>query len=1421
MSLATAFLLIVSCPPGTGSGTGFGTATIPRPAPIVLQAGALVIPTDDCYQQGLDNAAWYSPSANSEVAEQVSLADQTTCTFYDNATTPSTINPPYQAPATGGGHYCWAATTGAPYPAKAGSVIHTHGAAYALAKRQIPFYVMIAPFKKSPLEPDYEVTAVSSSINGVYYFTYALGTWTGHDFPAMSGATVFYRGAPIVVEAAFAEEALRALGAEFGTSPRISDLIVHVTRTPTGGNVAGYFDSTPKPVGILEYSNTNGYNSTIKLLTDAGIADVLGGQGSAWTTLVGDRQGNVQYTWAAGPTSGTNACAAGTCTSLTYTPTAGVETRILDTVWVPSLEIPETVLNPTLCTGAQGQCLADTCLGPNAVCCYDPAQPPVASLPAGTTTVPVSTPGGTVNYYCPCDLPASYQCDVTNYRYNNYGVAPYHAVAACYDSPWPSATPTPSPCGANVCDVTVGHCLTPCVQDLDCPGGAIGACVTMPDDPFSGTGPGQVACTATLLCPVGYSCNLVTGICSPTGKACNPLVEATTCASCNADEYCDPNFNHCEPRAGCRLECGSNPPTNAAVVWDSYASPVSGKGGVHNLVTTGGSLFATDATPMVIMAASNPLLFSSGITPWSPSALATAPINNPHCEFSVSTDGILVDGALHAGWSWLNYPSSDYALQLGDLEYRRNWTFDDIPVVGIAAQPSVHILEGTTAGGSVVGPATIGGVQQPGTVVESFVSSFVNQGTSEPEQWAGQHQLLTALTLLNATAPGCNGNTLTTSELSRSNPLPNPVTAWATRYYFGTYEWGWTDPTKMGLGNAQWLPGYDQYPYTIGHFREYTLGSGADTNSPLNTGGTWDTNCWLTTSTGDCTGSTPAARTIWTATWNGTQWTMLPVMVGNDMTIGAQILGHSPTVPEKDNVDNLIGRISLVTQLGGIDYSQPAIIQYSTIVPTGSNRPTLAYFGAADGMIHAVCVAAKTGTTGAPGTCYGASPGAELFAFIPPQTMKDMYGAYLNKDWSRIKVDGVMRVADVFDTLNTATPGVKVWDTVLIAGTRDSGAALAFVISDPDPANLNTDKFRMLWEMNAGNTTPAPGPTNGATVVTPGPTALAAVTAGNGPSGSDNAGMTTYLLNIRPATVPQSGPEIVGTQTIGYNYVTALGNKTPSLVPPLPTVVGIVSPSTDDTLLVATVDGRMIKYPITPTSLGAGVTLLDVSAWGAAGAAIPILASPSVARRPLAAGGAADPQFVMIAATGGADWTEYQVNQYMVGANVEVASPAATPWVYGTLGTEAITQPSYPPQPITYSNRGYGQPYVYGSAVVLGATSLHMGSFLWPLFPEIYGGVWGAGEIFDITGVTTTNTVRSMTPFTTSAGGAFGGGAGGAMERNGRIVVVGGAHAYDHQVSAAEATLTAPQAALNITNPGGGGGSGRSFQVLTQQEADR
>jgi hypothetical protein len=144
-----------------------------------------------------------------------------------------------------------------------------------------------------------------------------------------------------------------------------------------------------------------------------------------------------------------------------------------------------------------------------------------------------------------------------------------------------------------------------------------------------------------------------------------------------------------------------------------------------------------------------------------------------------------------------------------------------------------------------------------------------------------------------------------------------------------------------------------------------------------------------------------------------------------------------------------IVRTVLAGRLGGVDRSTVALIEAGSLVGTG--RSKIAYFGATDGMLHAVC--ASTGTT----HCPAGSLGKELWAFMPRVQLPLVPG-------NTTRIDGSVRVLDVFGNFPTAVAGAPVtapspatgrrgFRTILIfhtgfaIGTTD--AAYALDVTDP------------------------------------------------------------------------------------------------------------------------------------------------------------------------------------------------------------------------------------------------------------------------------------------------------------------------------------------------------------------------------------
>jgi hypothetical protein len=132
--------------------------------------------------------------------------------------------------------------------------------------------------------------------------------------------------------------------------------------------------------------------------------------------------------------------------------------------------------------------------------------------------------------------------------------------------------------------------------------------------------------------------------------------------------------------------------------------------------------------------------------------------------------------------------------------------------------------------------------------------------------------------------------------------------------------------------------------------------------------------------------------------------------------------------------------------MGGVDRSTPAVIGASPLA--GSERPTMAYVGALDGMLHAVCAEVA-------GACRFL--GQELWAFIPRTQLPR-----LRENSQRI--DGSPRVTDAFGDFDG--DGDNEWKTVLVLTTgsgepsEPSKAPAVVALDISEPANPS-----ILWEV--------------------------------------------------------------------------------------------------------------------------------------------------------------------------------------------------------------------------------------------------------------------------------------------------------------------------------------------------------------------
>jgi hypothetical protein len=135
--------------------------------------------------------------------------------------------------------------------------------------------------------------------------------------------------------------------------------------------------------------------------------------------------------------------------------------------------------------------------------------------------------------------------------------------------------------------------------------------------------------------------------------------------------------------------------------------------------------------------------------------------------------------------------------------------------------------------------------------------------------------------------------------------------------------------------------------------------------------------------------------------------------------------------------------------LGGVDRSTVAVIGQSQY--TGGGRPQMIYFGADDGMLHAVC-----GDNTAPCTL-----GAELWAFVPRVQLSLL----------RLNTQGIQgspRVVDAFDDWDGT--GVRRWATIL---TFHVGTSSSLTAGNPPAIYAievtNPTSPRLMWEYTIPN----------------------------------------------------------------------------------------------------------------------------------------------------------------------------------------------------------------------------------------------------------------------------------------------------------------------------------------------------------------
>lgn len=311
-------------------------------------------------------------------------------------------------------------------------------------------------------------------------------------------------------------------------------------------------------------------------------------------------------------------------------------------------------------------------------------------------------------------------------------------------------------------------------------------------------------------------------------------------------------------------------------------------------------------------------------------------------------------------------------------------------------------------------------------------------------------------------------------EVARSSPIVATVAA-ATAVYQGTFVRQDPAPSVPKATTASGLARFT-FPYLKGHMRaiptsSFTACSGM-TCSSANSNRTainalaspiFDAanNIPTATAAGCSANFNGSCRTVFTNVARGrlpTRTMFTSTEVSNaTSTLGALIGSNLTTTERATLVSRVLAGVwngsGWISKLGGVDRSTPAVIGPSPLAGS-AGRPTMVYFGATDGMMHAVC--ASTG-----GGCDVV--GRELWAFIPRTLLTE-----LRKSTAR--VDGSPHVIDAYGNWDNDATTPDSFATVLIfhtgtgVMTNNNVVPAVFAIDVTAPNNP-----KILWEYSVAN----------------------------------------------------------------------------------------------------------------------------------------------------------------------------------------------------------------------------------------------------------------------------------------------------------------------------------------------------------------
>jgi hypothetical protein len=424
------------------------------------------------------------------------------------------------------------------------------------------------------------------------------------------------------------------------------------------------------------------------------------------------------------------------------------------------------------------------------------------------------------------------------------------------------------------------------------------------------------------------------------------------------------------------------------------------------------------------------------------------------------------------------------------------------------------------------------------------------------------------------------------------------------------------------------------YPPWRGHFREYSPSALASANVSAfgSLTANWDAASHIASQ------ASANSRTIFTAVPLVGKLTGVPFTAANLAVLQTVVPSLTSTL------------ITYISEggLGGIDHSIPAVIGPSQVAGSPS-RPTVAYVGALDGMLHAILVSGSAG---------GFSPGDELWAFIPP--------SQLGKTAAQSGgVDGSPTVGDAF--IDTGS-GTKTWRTLIgvTDGTYTGGTISVLDITDPlNPTYLWTGSDTVT---DGNGLTYVMGRAQGA--------AFAPVMTGTG------LGFAFFLLTDNTSGNAGNGWNAYALDAANGNVLWRINhlyenNTTNNDVPGTIAVIdaaGDGGPATK--AYFSTIQGKVWSVD---AITGANPTILydAAAAHGNSGSTdYPIEAGVVLYRDP------ANSHLSILGVTGGADWVDPNVRSYVF--RVDASNPGS----YSDLLTLAAGERVYA-VPTIYGNSAY------------------------------------------------------------------------------------------------------------------------------------